>query len=171
MLSLVRIRIVGGLTASLVIAFHLPAQAQRQVFDRLTNVGVHVVGVPPVAKQLGVDSVALRQNLERRLQDAGFGVLTGARLAEFQETPRVVVTVSALTVDSAYFFSITMELLERVALKRSGAETYGYNWSRQALGAATLEEALKATNGAVDRLTTDFLEARRRSMSVALGTR
>jgi len=160
-------RVVVTLLAGLALASPRAARAQRQLFDRFTDVGVHVIGVPDEARQLGVDSIDLRRHLEARLRGVGIGVRSGAELAAFQDTPRLVIVVSALTVDSAYFFSVTAELLERVALKRTGGEMYGYNWTRQAIGAATLERAMTATWGAVDQLTSHFLEARRRAMALA----
>jgi len=147
--------------------FPASATAQHQLFDRLTNVGIHVVATPESAIRLGIDSVALREHLEGRFREAGLGVRTSAELAARQETPRIVVNVGALTVDSAYFFSVILELLEPVEIKRSGAEIYGYNWSRQILGAAPLSSAIRATWNAVDQLTNSFLESRRRALSLA----
>jgi hypothetical protein len=105
----------------------------------------------------------MRLALEGKLQENGIRIRSGTGLAAVQETPRVLIDVGALTIDSAYFFSVSLELIEPVRLKRSGVEHYAVSWQRQVMGAAPLSSAAAATWEAANRLLGAFLEARRRT--------
>ena len=139
----------------------------RTLFDQLPSVGVHVVGVNPTIDSMGVDSTPVRLAIESRLQREGVATLDRAQLLSRQETPRLVAHLAGFRVDSAFFYTVTLELLEPVLLDRSGLRVYAYDWSQQVIGVAEPGQVRSAIAQAVDQLTGLFLDGRRRAQTVA----
>lgn len=133
----------------------------RSPFDDLPSLGVHVVGVTAAAARAGVDSSDLHRRVERQLLRAGFRVAGAAELAERPETPRLVVNLGFFTTDSSAVYSVLLELLELVHLKRNGFETHAVGWSEQALGMAPRGRSGDATREATAALVDLFLSQAR----------
>lgn len=144
----------------------------RSPFDDLPSLGVHVVGVTTAAARAGVDSSDLHRRVERQLLRAGFRVAGTAELAERPETPRLVVNLGFFTTDSSAVYSVLLELLELVHLKRNGFETHAVGWSEQALGIAPRGRSGDATREATAALVDLFLtRARVATRAVGAGGR
>lgn len=141
--------------------------APRTLFDQLEAVGVHVVGVGPAVDSFGVDSVTIRVGIEERLRREGLSIRDSEQLLRAQETPRLVVHLAGFPVESGFFYSVILELLEPVRLDRSGVRIYAYGWSHQVIGLADAEQVRPAIDQAVDRLTGLFVEGRRRALALA----
>lgn len=159
------------IAASLLCLAVPPAAAQRSartLFDQLSAVGVHVVGINASLDSMGVDSIPLRVALERQLERDGLEIRDRAALLARQETPRLVADVAGFRVDSAFFYTVTLELLEPVRLERSGLLAFAYPWSKQVVGLADAGAVRRAVAGAVEQLAGLFLEGRRRAMTVAV---
>ncbi len=120
---------------------------------------VHVVGVTELAAGLGVDSAGLRRQVERQLVRAGFRLADPVEREIDPEIPRLVVNVGLFTTrDSSTVYSILLELVELVRIKRNGLETHAVNWSEQVLGIAPRAESGSATRGATAALVDLFLK-------------
>jgi hypothetical protein len=139
----------------------------RTIFDQLPAVAVHVVGVNPAIDSVGIDSTPMRAGLESRLQLEGIEIADPDYLLANQEIPRLVVQIVGFPVDSAFFYAVTLELLEPVRLERNGLKVFGYGWSKQVVGVAVRAEVRSAVEQAVDHLAGLFFENRRRALSVA----
>lgn len=161
-----RIAVAAGLLG-LGIATTAPGQA-RSPFDDLPSLGVHVLGITVAAARAGVDSGDLHRRVERQLLRAGFRVAGAAELAERPETPRLVVNLGFFTTDSSAVYSVLLELLELVHLKRNGFETHAVGWSEQALGIAPRGRSGDATRKATAALVDLFL-SRARSANRSVG--
>jgi hypothetical protein len=159
-----------ALAAGLSIAMAPALNAQtKTLLDDLPVVGVHVIGVSPVAAGVGVDSVDLRQRLARQLTRGGFRVPSQAELEEQPNIPRLILNIGLFTTnDSSSVFSVVLELLELVQLKRNGLETHAAGWSEQVLGISPVGESADATRGAAAALVELFL-AQSRAASTAAG--
>jgi hypothetical protein len=159
-----------ALAASVSIAMAPAIHTQtKTLLDDLPVVGVHVIGVSPVASGVGVDSVDLRQRVVRQLTEGGFRVPSQAELDEQPEIPRLVLNIGLFTTsDSSSVFSVVLELLELVQLKRNGLETHAAGWSEQVLGISPVGESAGATRGAAAALIELFL-AQSRAASSAVG--
>jgi hypothetical protein len=142
--------------------------ASRTLFDQLPAVGVHVVGITPAIDSVGIDSLSLRLSVETRLQREGLSTPGRGQLLTRQETPRLVARLAALPVDSAYFYTVSLELVEPVRLERNGLTVLAYGWSKQVVGVADRALVREAIEGAVDQLAVLFLEGRRRALSLAI---
>lgn len=125
------------------------------------------MGINPTIDSIGVDSLSLRLSVETRLQREGLSTPGRGQLLARQETPRLVARVVAFPVDSAFFYTVTLELVEPVRLERSGLTILAYGWSKQVVGVAERGEVRAAVEGAVDQLAGLFLEGRRRALSLA----
>lgn len=156
------VRGVVGPVATLVILVTNPSAAQtNSLFDRLATLGVHVTGVSPAAAALGVDTVALRHQIERQLRGDGFTIYTRIDLLEHPETPRLVLNLGSFNTSDSFVYSALLELLEEVKLERNGLQTYAAGWSHQVIGIAPDSAAALAAQNAADRLVTLFLADRR----------
>lgn len=145
------------------------AAQTRVVVDDLPVLGVHVIGVTAAAAGVGVDSVDLRQRIVAKVTRGGFRVPSQAELEERPEIPRLVLNVGLFTTrDSASVFSVLLELVELVQLKRNGVETHAVGWSEQVLGIAPVRESSEAARDATAALLDLFL-AQSRTMALASG--
>ncbi len=140
----------------------------RTIFDQLPAVAVHVVGLNPAIDSVGVDSGPLRVALETRLQEEGIAILEADQLLATPDVARLVVQVGGFSVDSAFIYTVTLELLEPVRLERSGLKVLGYGWSKLVAGVAERSEVRAAVEDAVDRLAGLFLDGRRLALAVAV---
>lgn len=147
-----------------------PAAAQSLRPADLPSLGLHVVGVTDAAAAAGLDSSSVRRKVQAELTDAGFLILTPAELAVFPDTPRLVFNVGILTTrDSTAVFSIQLELVELVQVKRNGIETHAVGWSERAIGLSSLRELQSATQRAVSHLLGLFLAASREAPAAGPG--
>ena len=153
------------LASGLALGITVPARAQAgSPLDALPTIGVHVIGVSSVATNAGIDSVDLRQRVERQLRRAGFEIAGVAELARRPETPRLVVNLGFFTTrDSSGVYSVLLELVELVQLKRNGLETHAVGWSEQALGISSIAQSVESTREATAALVDLFLSQSRRA--------
>jgi hypothetical protein len=161
---------VRSLPVLLALAAAIPAPLAAQArtpFDELPVVGVHVVGVPPAAARAGLDTADVRQRVERQLTRGGFRVASARDLAGRPDTPRLVVNVGFFTTGETGVYSVQLELLELVRLRRNGLETHAVAWSEHALGAAPLAAAAGATRAAASALVDLFLAQAREAALAA----